>query len=99
VLLVLLILVECFQYFNFLFGVVLHSNDILSVIFLEVLNVRLILQQRVEHAIIDLSLMRNHPPAYDNQLIKVWGGSHRVMVVEKFILLFLFFLFLQDLDG
>ena len=70
---VLIILVECLQNFNFLFGVVLHSNDILSVIFFDVLNVRLILQQRVEHA---LSLMRNHPPAYDNQLVKVWGGSH-----------------------
>lgn len=75
-LIILLILVECLQNFNFLFGVVLHSNDILSVIFFDVLNVRLILQQRVEHAIIDLSLMRNHPPTYDNQLVKVWGGSH-----------------------
>ena len=75
-LLILLILIECLQYFDFLFGVVLHSNDLLSVVFLDILDMRLVLQKRVQHAIIDLSLMRNHPAANDNQLVKVRGRSH-----------------------
>ncbi len=74
--LLFLILIECLQYFNFLFGVILHRNDVLSVIILEILDVRLVLKQRVQHAIIDLSLMRNHPAANDYQLVKMRGGSH-----------------------
>lgn len=75
-LLILVILIECLQYFDFLFGVVLHSNDLLSIVFLDILNVRLVLEQGVKHAIIDLSLMRDHPAANNNQLVKVRGRSH-----------------------
>lgn len=75
-LLILLILIECLQYFYFFFGVVLHCYDLLSGVFLDILDVRLVLQERVQHAIIDLSLMRDHPAANDDQLVKVRGRSH-----------------------
>ena len=75
-LIILLILIKCLQYFDFLFGVILHSNYLLSVVFLYIFDVRLVLQQRVQHAIIYLSLMRNHPASNDNQLVKVRGRSH-----------------------